>query len=266
MFAGVTAPLLLIAAFVILFIAGCNGGDGLSPQPPRSDVGGVCVTATPGTGIATNCGTTLEPNGVLVATATPVPPTPTPAPRSYTVQAGDTLSLICAGEVPALSVDICVDQIVSLSHLGGPDEIAVGQTLRLPPSATTSSTPTTSTSNRLQATATSIPAQPTPTGEAVATATTVAEPEPTQRASLVAVGPAAVSTVTEDTAADSTTPDSTEVPQGTAYVVQAGDSLLGICVDQVPDMDGHDCVEFLVALNHLDGPDQIQEGQTIYLP
>jgi LysM repeat protein len=63
-------------------------------------------------------------------TATNEPPTPTPEPATYTVQAGDTLTLICNAQRP--NVPDCVEQIVTLNNLAGANQIAVGQDLQLP--------------------------------------------------------------------------------------------------------------------------------------
>ena len=280
MFLGVTAPLLLVLAFLVMFMARGNGGDDSSaPQPPRADVAGVCLNATPGSIGAPDCETTGAPTALIVQTATPVPPTPTPAPRSYTVQAGDTLSLICATEAPAMSQDACVDAIVSLSNLGGPDAIAEGQTLRLPPAASTPAPPTSSASTRRTPTATPPPVQEesaaTPEVVFEPEPTATQEPEPTPYASLVALGPADIARddeaepaaeVAETPEQATPTAEEIETSEGTEYVVEDGDSLLGICVERVPDMPEDECIEFVVLLNALAGPDEITAGQVLILP
>ena len=285
MFAGVTAPILVVAALLVVFVMGGGGGDDLSgPQPPRSDVAGVCVNATPVAGAASDCASTVSPTGLAVSTATPVPPTPTPAPRTYIVRAGDSLSVICAAEAPQMSLDVCVDAIVDLSDLGGPDEIAEGQSLRLPPVASTPIGTTSTTSDRGASAATPTPSavEPEPTEEVAsepeATEEPTEEPQPTPYASLVALGPSDAdddeetlepepTTEVTDTE-EGTTPTDEELAasRGVEYTVQAGDSLLGICVDQVPDMPEDECIEFIVLLNDLGGPDEITAGQVLILP
>jgi LysM repeat protein len=272
-FAGVTAPLLIISAFFVVVFYASQGGDDGGPLPPRSDVAGVCVTSTTG-GQECDAAST----GVQVTTPTPVPPTPTPAPRSYTVQAGDTLSRICGNEAPDLSLDACVEAIVDLSDLEGPHEIFEGQTLKLPPGAAGSNGAATST-RRPAPTPTAVVVEPEPTLEPEPTEEVVAEPEPeaTQepQASLVAIGPADVAPDEDEAEAE---PEATEEPEatptaeelaesgGTEYEVEDGDSLLGICVNEVPDMDEEECMDFVVLLNDLDGPDEIRSGQEIILP
>ncbi len=265
-FAGVTAPLLVVAAFIVVVFFANTGGDDGSPQPPRSDVAGICVTATPGSDALVTCGTTVAPDSLLVSTATPVPPTPTPAPRKYTVKAGDALSLICSNEVPNLEMDACIDAIVKLSGLGGPNEIFEGQVLELPPSSGTSATSTrrttTTTTTSVAPTATAVIVEPTPTEEPVT------EAEPTPAASLVAIDPTAEPAEEDATTEPETTPTDEDLAatEGTEYTVQSGDSLLGICVAEEPNMNEDDCIEFVVLLNDLDGPDQIYEGQVLVLP
>ena len=269
MFAGVTAPILLISAFAILLLAGSGGGGGGTPQPPRSDVAGVCVNMTPAADGNTDCGTTVATSGLVVETATPVPPTATPAPRTYTVRAGDSLFGICTGEAPEMSLDECVGAIVELSDLDGPDEITEGQVLKLPPADGTSAASASGAVSRR--TPTPVPAEPTAVVET--------EPEPTQepepQASLVAIGPQVV----EDEEGVPPEEDATEAPQeatptdeelaaseGSEYTVEDGDSLLGICASQVPDMDEDECIEFVVLLNDLAGADEVRSGQVLVLP
>lgn len=276
-FAGVTAPILIVAGFFVVLFYATQGGDGSSPLPPRSDVAGVCVTGTPGATVdAAACDVAA---GMAVTTPTPVPPTPTPAPRTYTVQAGDTLSRICGNEAPDMALDDCVGRIIELSDLDGPDDmIFEGQQLTLPPGSS-------SASNRRPA----------------SSSQTTANAQPTQPASLVAIGPSnetpadepadepetevidepevvdepeteVVEESDEDEAVED--PEPTEEPSeddidasaGSEYVIESGDSLLGICVNLVPEMAEGECVEFVVLLNGLADSDDIIEGQTIFLP
>jgi LysM repeat protein len=283
-FAGVTAPLLLLSGlFVIIFYA-TSGGDEPLPQPPRSDVAGICVTATPGPAGTTVCGT----DGLTaLGSPTPPPPTPTPAPKTYTVKSGDNLSRICASQVASMDSDACIAGIADLSGLSGPDEmIYEGQQLKLPPSSGSASASTNHATPPTPTTAVQAPTQ-------IPTATS--EPEPTPSASLTAIDPtqAPADDSSDETAVEEETPEATEASDDTAdateeataepedatptdaevaagegreYTVESGDSLSSICATEVDDMSDGDCVEFVVLLNNLDGPDQIAAGDTILIP
>ena len=267
MFLGVTAPILLIAAlFVVLTVSSGGDGGGITPQPPRSDVAGVCVNNST-LAVAGDCATAPAGTNLGVTTRTPVPPTPTPAPRTYTVKAGDTLYSICAAEAPDMSFDSCAGAIVDLSDLDGPDQIAEGQSLRLPAgSGSTSGSASTTPSTRSTPVATPV-SEPEPEVE---------EPDPTPSASLVALGPVepveeadeeeATPDVEESNAEEGPTEEELDAVEGTEYTVEDGDSVLGICVDQVPDMPEDECIEFVVLLNDLGGPDEVQAGQVLLLP
>ena len=71
-----------------------------------------------------------------VGTATGVPGapafTPVPAPVLYTVQSGDSISVICQEMLPLLQLRECVSEIVRINELASANEIAVGQELILP--------------------------------------------------------------------------------------------------------------------------------------
>ncbi len=258
-FAGVTAPLLLLSGlFVVIFYATGSSDEPL-PQPPRSDVAGICVTATPGPQGLTVCGT-AGATGALAASPTPIPPTATPAPKTYTVKSGDTLLRICANQVPSMGPDGCVDSIIQLTGLSGPDEmIYEGQQLTLPPN---SGTPTATTHYTAAPTSTPV-VEPTATQEPA----TETESAPTPSASLVAIETA--TPADEATAApEDTTPTDEAIAnsQGKEYTVESGDSLSSICASEVADMTVDDCVAFVVLLNNMDGPDQIAAGDTILIP
>jgi LysM repeat protein len=212
------------------------------------------------------------------------------------VKSGDSLSRICASQLPTMDSDACIAGVVDLSGLSGPDEmIYEGQQLKLPPSSGQS----TASTNR------ATPPTPTPvvqTATQIPTATT--EPEPTPSASLTTIDPTQAPTAedsSEDTSTDEESADATETPEeatetpkdasgateeateepeddtadtdaevaaGEAreYTVKSGDSLSSICATEVDDMSDSDCVEFVALLNNLDGPDQIAAGDTILIP
>jgi LysM repeat protein len=292
MFLGVTAPILFIAAFAVLVVA--KGGGGL-PSPPRSEIAGVCLFATPGTGEA--CGTLAAsfPLGSLtVNTATPVLSTPTPVPRTYTVQPGDSLSLICAAEVPELAVDTCIEEVVALSDLAGPDSIVAGQSLRLPGTAA----PATGSARRTPTPAATAPdpapqateeAEPTPEEEPEAEAapdgteagepngegtpesegveaesTPQVEAEDEVEPTATAVGSLVPLLTPLEVAPDATLPP--DFDDARLYVVEVGDSVLSICFGEVPDMPADECARLVVLLNDLGGPDEIYANQGLLLP
>jgi micrococcal nuclease len=58
-------------------------------------------------------------------------------PETYIIQAGDSLSAICATQVPDVPADSCILQIVQMNSLVDPGQIAAGQTLLLPIASTT---------------------------------------------------------------------------------------------------------------------------------
>ena len=114
-----SAGLLLFAGgtlSVALLAGGCGGDDS-------------------GAKVALNTG---KPTGTAAATVTPVPPTvaasPSPGPTAaratsgstYTVKAGDTLWDL------ALDWGVTVDAIVATNGLATPDDIAIGQELKVP--------------------------------------------------------------------------------------------------------------------------------------
>jgi LysM repeat protein len=106
----------LLGAYLV-FGRGGNGDDG-----PRLIFATAQVTA-----IATQ---------TPLPTATSQPPTPLPTqtplpqPVTYTIQPGDSLTSICASQLPDL--DECVSRVVELNGLGGADLIEAGQVLELP--------------------------------------------------------------------------------------------------------------------------------------
>jgi len=86
------------------------------------------------------------------ADAASASPTAAAGQLTYVVKSGDTLGAVCAAHVPSMSIDDCVAAIVRLNNLGGPNQIAVDQSLTLPAggpsrggSTPTSNTPATST-------------------------------------------------------------------------------------------------------------------------
>jgi hypothetical protein len=230
-----------------------------------------------------------------------VPPTPTPAPRTYVVQAGDTLSGVCATELSDLPRGACVDLIVEMSGLDGPDAIYEGQSLKLPGASAPSGTPPTRRT----------PAA-TPTLEAAepeATATVEVEPEPTQafeEPTATSEPVTGVLTPLSRPDQEAGTPDegepdggsnaeADETPQGETdgalvpmlgefdvegatlphdfdmsnahlYTVEPGETILSICLDQYPDLAAGECIGIIVALNGLGGADEIFANQGILLP
>jgi micrococcal nuclease len=66
-------------------------------------------------------------------TATSVPEA---AAATYVVKAGDTIGAICSAQLPAMDNTSCVAAIVTTNKLAGADQLAVGQSLTLPPTVT----------------------------------------------------------------------------------------------------------------------------------
>lgn len=66
-------------------------------------------------------------------------PTVAASVLTYVVKSGDNLGAICSAHVPAMAINACVAAIVELNKLGGPDKLAVGQTLTLPATGGSSS-------------------------------------------------------------------------------------------------------------------------------
>jgi hypothetical protein len=96
----------------------------------------------------------------------------------------------------------------------------------------------------------------TPTSEAAAAETPSAEETPSgEQTPAAGETPGAEATATPEAAG----------PGGT-YTVVSGDSLFSICAAQVPGMDPNACVEQVVQLNQLPGPDAISVGQELTLP
>jgi Tfp pilus assembly protein FimV len=110
------------------------GGEGNAPQASTliTPTAAVQVQTTPQAGTPGASGTaapnqTARPN----ATATTAPSGG--GNGTYTVVAGDSLSSICSRVKPAsMSVNECVENIVSLNSLANADDISVGDTLRTP--------------------------------------------------------------------------------------------------------------------------------------
>jgi LysM domain-containing protein len=260
MFLGVTVPVLLLSVFGLLITANTGGS---LPQPPRAEIGGGCPEATPQPGETRACETPGTTQGRVVATATPVPDKPTPAWRTYAVQAGDTLSVICANEVPDLSSDACIEEIVSLSELDGPNDLSVGQELRLPPLASASPSSAAPAPSRTPASRGAV-AEETPATEdesaggsgAAANASDAEEGGADDNAESEA----------SDAASDVSLPADFDVNDARLYVVQDGDSLLTICSGQVSGLTTEECMQIVVLLNDLEGTDEIFASQELLLP
>ncbi len=138
-----------IVVVVVLAFVLTRGEDG----HPEKTEGVAASLATPtATDVATQTEPTLQP---LVRTTTPT------RPAEYTVQSGDSLFAICAELVSELGLDECTTAIVELNGMSDPDQLSLGQVLRLPGGTDS-------------VTAQNDPDNPTPTGEAVATQ----QPEP----------------------------------------------------------------------------------------
>lgn len=130
LFRGSLLALLIGTILAVWLLIQPPGGESNAPQT------GTIITPTPEAAVETTPGleATLVPGGSPVAGETPAAET-TPAPSSdgtYTVEAGDTLSSICAEVAPSLDADECVDQIVTANGLADASTISVGQELVVP--------------------------------------------------------------------------------------------------------------------------------------
>ena len=118
-------PFWIAAALLAAYVLFGRGGDG--GQEPRLLFSQTTLPVTP---------TLAPPTPTTPPSPSPTTPptaTATPVPVTYTVQAGDSLTSICASELPQLPD--CVQAVVTLNKLAGPDVIAVGQVLQLPPAS-----------------------------------------------------------------------------------------------------------------------------------
>jgi hypothetical protein len=117
-------------------------------------------------------------------------PTVTKSQLTYVVKSGDSLGAICSAQVPSMPIDACVEAIVELNRLGGPDKLSVGQSLSLPAAGGTTSATTLPASAGAASAETPRP----PSTKAGATAITfesVSTPvKPGQMANVEATGPA----------------------------------------------------------------------------
>jgi micrococcal nuclease len=97
------------------------------------------------------------------------------------------------------------------------------------------------------------------------------EPGPIARVTQVVVTnetPAAASPTRETapTAAATSPPTPVPTPVPRTYIVQAGDTLTGICRNEAADVEEGSCVTQTVQLNGLANPSQITVGQELLLP
>lgn len=135
LYRGSLLALLVGTAIAVWLLVQPPGGEGNAPQ-----AGTVVFTPTSQVRVDTTPlpGTTQTANGTPGAGTTRTPgSTTTPGTSvgsgSYTVVAGDTLSSICSRVKPAsLSVNDCVDQVVTLNNLKDSGSITPGQTLKIP--------------------------------------------------------------------------------------------------------------------------------------
>ncbi|KAA0239978.1 MAG: LysM domain-containing protein [Chloroflexi bacterium CFX7] len=115
---------LIAAALAASLAAGCGGGDGEDK--------GTVQTRTPASG------NTPSPGGTPTVAASPSPagsasPSPSPSPggtavsgSTYIVKAGDTLWDL------AVAWGVTVEAIVAANNLASPDDLSIGQELKVP--------------------------------------------------------------------------------------------------------------------------------------
>lgn len=180
-------------------------------------------------------------------TATPAKPTPT---ATYTVKAGDTLSQIAA------NYGTSYQNLASLNHLSNPNEIYVGQTLKLQATTNTSTQTTTST----PATSTN---QGTYTVKAGDTLSAIAAAHGTSYEALAQVNGISnpneiyVGQTLKFTAPTRTTLVTTTTAKRGAYTVTAGDTLYEIAQKVGVNW------QHLAQTNHISQPYTIYVGQKL---
>ncbi|WP_283585888.1 LysM peptidoglycan-binding domain-containing protein [Limosilactobacillus ingluviei] len=180
-------------------------------------------------------------------TATPAKPTPT---ATYTVKAGDTLSQIAA------NYGTSYQNLASLNHLSNPNEIYVGQTLKLQATTntstqTTTSTPATSTNQgtytvKAGDTLSAIAAAHGTSYEALAQANGISNPNEIY-----------VGQTLKFTAPTRTTLVTTTTAKRGAYTVTAGDTLYEIAQKVGVNW------QHLAQTNHISQPYTIYVGQKL---
>lgn len=107
-------------------------------EPADDDIRGAVTETQPSSTVAASSATRQATT--TLATSTTTQPTSTPSARaSYVVKSGDTLGAICSAQVPSMSIPDCVEQIVSINKMAGPDQLSLGQSLALPGPGTTQS-------------------------------------------------------------------------------------------------------------------------------
>ncbi|SFC33300.1 LD-carboxypeptidase LdcB, LAS superfamily [Alkalibacterium subtropicum] len=186
--------------------------------------------------------------------------TPVSAAETYTVQSGDTLSVI------ARDYGTTVDSLASANSISNPDYIVTGQTLTIPGTSGESGSDsngsnegTSSTSYTVQSgdTLSVIARNYGTTVAALVSANTISNPD------LIYVGQTLEIPGTDggsdsgDSGGDSG-PDQT--PSGTTYTVQSGDTLSAIARDYGTTVDP------LVSANNISNPNLIYVGQVLDIP
>lgn len=143
-YGSIVALLLGTALAVVLFIQPSEtAGDAplrplvLTPTAPVAlNPGQPGIATTPPPGGAPTTPLQASPTQPAAAAQTPTPTRTAAAGTAgeYTVVAGDTLSSICERVKPAaMSLSDCIDRVVSLNNLSGPNAIiSVGQRLSVP--------------------------------------------------------------------------------------------------------------------------------------
>jgi LysM repeat protein len=120
---------------VVTPTASSSAGRLTTPGPLTTP--GAVTTPGAGTTVPTAAGTPA--GGATQAASTPRPtgttaPSGTATPGDYTVVSGDSLSAICEKitKPAGMTVPDCVDQIVKTNNLTSPNDISVGQKLKVP--------------------------------------------------------------------------------------------------------------------------------------
>jgi len=137
LYRGSLLALLIGTLVAVWLLVQPTGGEGNSLRAvivtPTAE-GAARVTASPGApGAASTTQASGSTPGTAASPAMTRPATPPTGTAEYTVASGDTLSSICERNKPAtMSLADCIEQAVRLNSLSSPNDLSVGDKLRLP--------------------------------------------------------------------------------------------------------------------------------------
>jgi micrococcal nuclease len=119
---GIGGPLFLL----LVVLSALGGGAEEEPDPTSAEAPAATTTTS-----VSSPATTSVPSTAVTATSVPQA-----AAATYVVKAGDTIGAICSAQLPVMETTTCVAAIVATNKLAGADQLAVGQSLVMPPAMT----------------------------------------------------------------------------------------------------------------------------------